>query len=235
MTVYDVAVAAERQSKGDRVYEWLRAAIFDGTYGPTDRLNADAISRERGVSKIPVREALQRLTSEGLVVQQHFAGAVVAPLSWRELAGIRIARGAIEPMAARVGARRRTEVDLQRLRDNVAAMRALLDTGELDGFFDLNRQFHTGFVQCAGYPVLDELASQVLHKVSRYRAVLPVTLDTAKSILADHEEILATFEAGKSREAEQLVRKHVTGEQTITADAWRIDARLFEDTPDALD
>src|ERR1700761_4725232 len=91
-------------SKADLGYARLSPAILDGTMKPLARLNADEIARRLGVSKIPVREALQRLEIQGLVTQTQHAGASVAPLSETEIDGIRYARLALDPLVARLAA-----------------------------------------------------------------------------------------------------------------------------------
>jgi DNA-binding GntR family transcriptional regulator len=229
-----MAEAGAGRSKSQQVYEWIRGQIFTGALKPTARVNADAVSRELGVSKIPVREALQRLASEGLIAQQLYSGAVVAPLSWRELAGVRAARGALEPPAAALAAERADKAAITQLRANMDRMRVGLDSGDVSEFFELNRAFHLGFVAMSGFPVLVELVDQVLHKVSRYRAVLPTTVASARSDLKEHRSIVKALSDGDAARAEALVRQHVTGEHTITTDARRLDAALFEDSPDDI-
>src|SRR5882757_10348083 len=70
----------KRSTLGDDVYETLRAAVLEHTLTPGDRVNIDALARELEVSPTPVREALARLESEGLVRKRPLVGYTVSPL-----------------------------------------------------------------------------------------------------------------------------------------------------------
>lgn len=226
-----MAAGEERVSKPEYAYRWIRSEIFSGRLTPRDRVNADGISRQLGISKIPVREAIQRLTSEGMLVQQPYAGAIVAPLSWRELKGIRQARGALEPIAAAQGTSLATSADIADLKAILKTMSTRVKTADVTDFFDLNRAFHLKLVELSGYPIMVELLDLVLHKVSRYRAVLPIPVDEARSVLAEHKSIVEAVEARDAQMVAELVSRHVTGEHTIVSDARRLDEAFFEDQP----
>ncbi len=218
-------------AKSETAYWWIRDQILSGARLPRASLNADDLSRTLGFSKIPIREALRRLTSEGLVTYRHNAGAIVTPLSWQELRGIRAARGALEPAAARAAAGSRTDEQLDRLHQQLDTLAARVAAGDLDDFFELNRTFHLTVAGCAGMPVLAELIDLTLLKVNRYRAVLPATVELAASDLVEHRAVVAAIRAGDADAAESAARTHVTGEHTITGQAGRIRAELFDDQP----
>lgn len=219
-------------SKADETYLWVRDRVLSGEYLPRSPLNADELARTLGISKIPVREALLRLTAEGLVSYRHNAGAMVAPLSWRELAGIRAARGALEPAAARLAATNRTPDQLKDLHGHLEELEGRLALGQLHDFLEVNRRFHLTVAECAGLPVLAELIDRTLLKVNRYRAVLPISHELATSDLAEHRVIVAAIADQDADAAEEATRAHVTGEHTITSEAHRIRAALFEDAPE---
>lgn len=218
-------------SKADDAYLWVRDRILSGEFLPRSPLNADELARVLGISKIPIREALLRLTSDGMVSYRHNAGAIVAPLSWRELAGIRAARGALEPATARLAATTRTADQVTDLHRHLDELESRLALGQLHDFLEVNRQFHLAVAGCAGLPVLAELIDRTLLKVNRYRAVLPVSHELATSDLAEHRAIVAAIADGDAAAAEDATRAHVTGEHTITSEAHRIRAALFDDAP----
>src|SRR5690349_17560829 len=119
------------QTKADLVYERLRDAILSGELKPGERVNVDALARQLGTSKIPLREAVQRLTTQGLVVQPNpHAGAQVAPLSLREMRGVYLARGALEGLAARVAATTVSDAELAELQQMHEQMRQRLVDGD---------------------------------------------------------------------------------------------------------
>jgi DNA-binding GntR family transcriptional regulator len=100
----------KRSTLGDDVYETLRSAVLEHTLKPGDRVNIDALARELEVSPTPVREALARLESEGLLRKRPLAGYTVSPLlTRREFDDMFDMRLLLECAAARWAASRATE------------------------------------------------------------------------------------------------------------------------------
>src|ERR1043165_7167492 len=127
------------QTKADLVYERLRDAILSGELKPGARVNVDALARQLGTSTIPLREAVQRLPTQGLVVQPNpHAGAQVAPLSLREMRGVYLARGALEGLAARVAATTVSDAELAELQEMHEQMRQRLVDGDHRDLSTLN-------------------------------------------------------------------------------------------------
>src|SRR5579859_6100098 len=84
----------------DRVYEQIKAAIQDGRIKPGQRLVQDALARQLGISRSPVREAIVRLGQEGFIHLEPHRGAVVRPVTDREMDQIYQVRQLLEPFAA---------------------------------------------------------------------------------------------------------------------------------------
>jgi DNA-binding GntR family transcriptional regulator len=217
-------------AKADDVYRWIRAAVAGGSLRPNDRVNADQISRELAVSKIPVREAIARLSSEGTLVVLPNAGAVVAPLSWQELDDIQQARLVLEPQAAALAAERTPKVAVAELRSIIAATRRWASDQQGD-LFALNRQFHLTLVALSGNELLTEMLDLVLHRVSRYRALAGHTAASARSTAADHAAIVDALAAGDGGAVEALLVEHLRSHHNITAEARAVDPRYFAADP----
>jgi DNA-binding GntR family transcriptional regulator len=127
----------KRSTLGDDVYQSLRAAVMEHTLAPGDRMNIDALARELEVSPTPVREALARLESEGLVRKRPLAGYTVSPLlTLEEFGDLFDMRLLLEPAAARWAAVRAT--DEQRARLVVEAARTVAADGD-------DRAWHAAF------------------------------------------------------------------------------------------
>src|SRR4051794_5990284 len=104
-----LAELAERYVGGrdglpDAIARALREAIFDGVFAPNERLHQDDIAQRFGVSRVPVREALAKLVTEGLAVQRFNKGIRVAPLSRADFQDIMEMRLLLEPHALRLSA-----------------------------------------------------------------------------------------------------------------------------------
>lgn len=197
------------QTKADLVYERLRDAILSGELKPGERVNVDALSRQLGTSKIPLREAVQRLTTQGLVVQPNpHAGAQVAPLSLREMRGVYLARGALEGLAARVAATTVSDAELADLQDMHEQMRQLLVAGDHRDLSTLNRRFHTGIADATHYATLRELTDLTLLRVQHYR--IGVRVEPAwEQVISEHSAILDALRRRDAEQAEQAAREHV--------------------------
>lgn len=94
----------------------IRDDIVSGVFGPGGRLTEEVLARRYGVSRVPVREALRTLESEGFVTTRRHAGACVAEPTEQEAADLLELRMLLEPLAAARAARRRTEAHLRVLR-----------------------------------------------------------------------------------------------------------------------
>lgn len=227
------AAAPVAGSKVDTVYRWLRAAITDGRLRPKERVNADQVSRVLAVSKIPVREAIARLVSEGALVTLPHAGAVVRPLSWRELADIQQARLLLEPPMGALAARDPAPAALADLRRTSAELRRWAEDHQGDPFA-LTRGFHLALVGMAGNDVVQAMTDLVLHRVSRYRVLAEHTAESALSAAQEHDAIIDALAARDGRLVERLLVEHLQAEHTVMADARAVDPRYFVDAPDVL-
>ncbi|MDQ3693570.1 MAG: GntR family transcriptional regulator [Chloroflexota bacterium] len=215
MSVFGGPIAPS-PSKADQVYEQICAAIFAGRLKPGDRVNVDEITRDLGVSKIPVREAMQRLEARGLIVQTPYAGARVAPVSLREWRGVFLVRIELEGLAARLAAEMMTEAELAELRAAHAEMERLHAAGRLDLMSAQNRRFHRLIGRAAGYRSLAELVEQVLLTVARYRAVLELDPTVWRQVLDEHAAIIDALASRDPAVAETVAQAHVRGQYDST-------------------
>jgi DNA-binding GntR family transcriptional regulator len=225
-------------SKADQVYDQISAAILAGRLKPGDRVNVDEITRDLGVSKIPVREAMQRLEAQGLIVQTPHSGARVAPVSLREWRGVFLVRNELEGLSARLAAEAMTEADFAALRAAHEEMAALLAGGRLDQMSAQNRRFHRIIGKAAGYTTLEELVEQVLLTVARYRAVLELDPTVWRQVLTEHQAIIDALESRDPEQAAAAAQAHVRlqFESTLERRAGIFDADEWPDVaPDGSD
>jgi DNA-binding GntR family transcriptional regulator len=194
----------------DRVYESVRSRILDGTLERGARLRQEALAAELGVSRTPLREALRRLASEGLVELEPNRGARIPDLSHADMVIAYEARLALEPGAARLAAANPDPVALERMRTAIARHRRAATQHAL---FDANRAFHLALVDAARNEHLSRLAAN-LWAAGIGAVILAVQDETPAEIAADadaHERIAAAVAAGDGDRAERLVREHVGG------------------------
>src|SRR6478672_622864 len=132
-----------------RVHEHLRQEILDNRLPPGSELNEVALSQALGVSRGPVREAIGRLASEGLVTVRPRRGAVVTALSAQEFLAAYQVREALETLAIRLAVPRLGPEDIDRLQVYVDEMVRYADEPDVDAFFRANAAFHATFVEAS--------------------------------------------------------------------------------------
>ncbi len=128
-----------RPNLGDEVASILRDRILSGVYRPGDKLPQDEIARDLGISKLPVREALIRLESEGVVTNPPRRGSFVAPIVPEDVIDAYAIYGLISGYAARRAADRITDEDVERLEQSADEMERTTDTERQSS---LNFEFH---------------------------------------------------------------------------------------------
>ncbi|MFB7927747.1 MULTISPECIES: GntR family transcriptional regulator [Streptomyces] len=200
------------KSKADLVYDSLRAAIAEGQLRPGERVNMDELARDFGVSKIPVREAVKRLESEGLLVARVHAGVTVAEVDVTEMRGVFLAREAIDVLVARLAAESADDKLLTRLEETQQAMRAALDEAALDRLPELNTDFHQALAGATGYRIFGELTEQLLMTIRRYRIVAPTDPVNWRAVIEEHDTIIEALRTGDPAAAAEAARAHTVSQ-----------------------
>src|SRR5580765_4278392 len=192
-----------------RVYDHLRAEILSGRLKPGAELAEVALSAQLGVSRGPLREAIGRLASEGLVTVRPRRGAVVRSLSKEEFVELYQVREALEMLAVRLAVPRLGDdgvADLERL---LAAMAAHAERGEVAEFFEANSAFHLRLVEAAGNEKLRELYDQLLAQLGRYRLRSLTLRGNLERSVAEHAAILRAIKRGDADRAAHLMSEHI--------------------------
>lgn len=194
---------------GERIAERLRAAIFDGSLAPGDRIRQEALGAELGVSRIPVREALRSLEREGLVTIVPHSGARVARLEFDELREIYLMREAIEPVAAAESAARLTAEQLDGLR------RMLDEFERIDRdpkrWLEADRRFHLATYAAAGLPRMLRTIEGHWNLTQHYRRAYLSTLteEDHQLVHLEHRLILDALERHDADDAATRQRSHI--------------------------
>jgi DNA-binding GntR family transcriptional regulator len=182
-------------SKTDLVAALIRELIITGELDPGEQLRQRDLAHRFGVSQTPVREAMRRLESEGLLTCDTYRGfTVVAPDVGRVEENFQI-RAALESLGAALAARKIDAGGLARLRELNGQMRALADDDP--AYLELNREFHFTVYSCARSPLLLSLMRLLwasLHggpRVSRSHAESARQHDEILAALADRDEAAA--------------------------------------------
>lgn len=197
MNTRDSAAPLSPPGGGVTITDVIRDAIRQRLLAPGTPLVQSAIADALGVSRIPVREALQYLASEGLVTFTE-EGARVTSLPVEEVYELWTLRALIEPALAEATVRGIGPAELAELRSLVEAMD---EAGDGDAWSDLNYAFHTAMYQAAGRPHYAGVARRVLTMIEPYSRVAVNRLEGRAAAQAEHHEMIAALEA---RDAESL-------------------------------
>lgn len=193
----------------DQVHADLLERIVAGELPAGSRLRQEALAAELGVSRTPLREALARLVSEGLVEFVPNRGATVARRDFADMEQAWRARLVLEPGAARLAAQRRDDQEVERMREAVRRQREATD--DVTVSFAVNREFHMALVAASGNPHLLRFAELLWLS----RIGVPIFALQARDrahILAwadDHEAITDAVAIGSGARAERLTRAHI--------------------------
>lgn len=203
----------------EKVTDYLREAIVSGRYKAGDRIRQEAVAAEVGTSRIPVREALNRLRDEGLVTLTAHVGARVARLDRDELGEIYLIRERLEPVAIAHSVPRLSDDDIAELEELLQAMEASAEQEDYARWVDLDRRFHLASYRAAELPRLLEIIEGLWNSTQHYRRAYirrPELLAVAQS---EHREIMAAIARHEPDEVAELCLAHISRTRlTLTAD-----------------
>ncbi|MBW4025732.1 MAG: GntR family transcriptional regulator [Proteobacteria bacterium] len=138
----------------DRAYAALKRALTAGDFAPGHALVIRTVAEAYGISPTPIREALQRLVAERMLVLQANRSIVVPFLSARRFEELTRIRCALEGMAAGRAAQRISLRQLRELRDITGDIPDAMERQDVNAYVHLNRAFHFGIYECADSPIL---------------------------------------------------------------------------------
>ncbi len=197
----------------------IREKILMGAYAPGSALLQDSIAAEFGVSKIPVREALVQLRSEGLVDIFAHRGFQVRGVSVSEMQEVFRLRLAIEPAAVAEGARKAAVEDRAAAAAALTALNQALVVNDLKNSSDLNCTFHLALVVPRLQPVTSETLSR-LHTLSqRYVRMHLQRAGRVKRAIKEHGALYEAWAAKNAKEARRLCQAHIQGTEAELSDA----------------
>jgi DNA-binding GntR family transcriptional regulator len=193
----------------DMVRETLREAILDSRLEAGTWLREEELARYFGVSRTPVREALQVLRSEGLVEAEPNQGARVAALTTDDLLALYLVREVLDGLAIRLATTRMTPANWREIDEILDQMDAAAADGDARRSAELNLRFHQILRKVAGNPYLSRFMQQVEHAVRRSGQTIFSYPGRSENAVKEHREMCDAIRAGDSALAERLAIEHV--------------------------
>jgi len=196
-------------SQGEQAYALLRDKLVSLSYRPGDYLNIAALVQDTGFGRTPVNQALQRLSSEGLVQIMPRKGIMVAPLSIDSAFDLIEVRIVNERLCARLAAGRIHAENLARLRDAASAFTVAVGANDLAALMRADRVFHETIARIACNPLLADILS-VLHAQSqRFWAVSLSRPGHSIEVIEEHAALVDALAAGDAERAADCAEKHI--------------------------
>lgn len=207
-------VLRSRRTIQEIVADALRDAIVAGRLRGGQRLSQDRIATDLGVSRMPVREALRQLESEGLVVFTPHRRVSVADLSIDELRELYEIRIALETLALELAFPKLTAREFAGLAAILAQMDRAADAGR---WITLNASFHGAMYRASARPRLCALIESYRGNVDRYLRMYVAGPERRTRAQAEHRRILRACRAGRLAEAKKALRRHLADTVTVLA------------------
>ncbi|MGK7755640.1 MULTISPECIES: GntR family transcriptional regulator [unclassified Roseovarius] len=188
-------------------YHLILEAIDTGDYKPGDRLVESDLAERFGVSRTPIREALQRLETQSLLTRDG-RSLIVSSLDHNQLAELYVVRAELEGLAANLAARHAAPEEVRVLRDMVTDDHALVDDPK--AMARANRRFHKQ-IHLASH---NRFLVQQLDLVHRSMALMATTslaaMGRPEDALAEHDAIVTAIENGDAEAAGEALRAHIS-------------------------
>ena len=198
-------------TKSDFAYLRLREMILSGELAPGTVLNQATLAPAIGISTTPLREALRRLKSEGLVELGAHRDARVSALTVEEARDLLEVRRSLDPLAAALAAERRTKADLHAVRKAATGLEPLLTNPDVVNLI-AHRAFHTAIYRASHNDVLINTLDSLWDKADRYRRLgLEVirSKEERDQKAAEHTALVDCVSAGDTEGAATVMRQHI--------------------------
>ncbi|WP_091643645.1 GntR family transcriptional regulator [Micromonospora pallida] len=196
-------------SAADRAYQYLKRAILEQIHPGGSLVSEGEIAEATGVSRTPVREALLRLEAEGMVRLYPKRGALIRPVSAREMTDVIEARRLVELHAAERIWPRRAELRAD-LAARLAEMRDAYAAGDLTALTQADRAFHATVVEAAGNEILAELYQRLRDRqLLMGEAFFRLSPGRAEKAIAEHTDQLAALDSDDPQRWLAAVATHI--------------------------
>ncbi|MBP2447642.1 GntR family transcriptional regulator [Rhizobium leguminosarum] len=197
----------------------IRNRIVEGIYPPGYQLRQDGLAQELEMSRIPIREALVLLESEGLVKNYPHRGAMVVELSIEEIEELFNMRMLLEPFLFARSAPKLTSVDLDELRLIQSRYAESIEKLDVDSWNNLNTEFHLRLYRHADSPRIVATVHNLLQECDRHtRIQLSVIGGDRDRAVQEHQRLLGLCEQGLHAEGASFMREHIDHIRAVLVD-----------------
>jgi DNA-binding GntR family transcriptional regulator len=193
----------------NQAYQELKRIILEHQIPQGGKLNEAELAAALGISRTPVREAINRLAKEGLVESFPQRGAFVIQVSGEDVFELFLIRENLEGLAACLAAERMTESDLGTLESCVKGFKEPYGKREIQRYAREDFKFHETIIRLSHARRLTNLISTLYDHIRIFRLTTMGLSNRMKTSLSEHKRIVAAFRDKDAAEAERLMRRHI--------------------------
>ena len=194
----------------EKVYEYLKSSVLSGRFNPGKRLTEEHLASEIGVSRTPVREALHKLASEGLIKSLDTRGFIASADSKDEIEEMFDIRASLEGYALRLASEIISEETLKGLDGFIENAEDALKRKKINEIFKWNTRFHDALHDLVAHkPRFHRLITNMRKFVLRYRKDTLHYLDGAKRTIDGHRKIMMALRLKEPDLCERIMREHI--------------------------
>ncbi|AOY88319.1 GntR family transcriptional regulator [Marinobacter salinus] len=198
-----------KRSSTQKLKDALEEDIINGRLLPGEKLDHDALAKQYGVSRTPIREAVQQLVVSGLVTVRPKKGTFVAKVGFDQLIEMFEVMAELEGMCGRLAARRIQPDELEALRAALHRCEEPEVMADPDDYYYENEEFHNCIYSASHNSFLASEARQLKQRLKPYRRLQLQARNRVHNSVEEHRKIFEAIEMGKEREAEQHLKEHV--------------------------
>lgn len=199
----------ERSTLNERVYQQIRDAVLVGDLSPKARLDEQALADDMGVSRTPIREAIGKLTTEGLVEYRPYQGSFVRSFTAQQVNDLYEVRKALESLAVRLAVPQLSEPQVADLRGILDEIHHAHERGDLIAYGDADRRFHNTIAAYSGNQTLIESLDRLALQIQLVRTAANHDPEVVERTAHQRPEITAALMARDARRAARLMEAHI--------------------------
>lgn len=193
----------------EEAYQQIKGFILRSEIYPRQKIIIEDLSKQMGISRTPIREAMSRLVKEGYVNQILNRGFFVKEITVEEVEELYGAREALEPYLAEEAAGRATPAQIQQLDGLLKEYGEFVERRPIRGRRLLDLGFHTKVAEIAGNSYLQGVLGEVFERIVLKQRIAVGQLDRGRDAFLQHRSILAAIRDGKPKDARREALYHV--------------------------
>lgn len=194
---------------GARAYRALWNGIVGGRIESGTQLRPDTIAEELDISTTPVREALHRLETDGLIVKQPYRGWFVREFAEQEVRELYEMRAALESFSVRLACERMTDDEVAWLREHQAVGTNAVKTGDMDAYRVYNRDLHAAIMEAARNAYLSSAMGQLSLQSQVLMARTIRLAGRPSRAIEEHRELIELIARRQDKAAQEVMERHI--------------------------